>query len=495
MPDHPNILLVYADQMRYDCAGFAGNPDVRTPHLDRLAAEGVCFDAAFTSYPLCTPFRASLLTGKYAHRTGVYSNHFPIDPDQPSLAPCLREVGYRAGHIGKWHLYGGPKPGFVPPGPHRLGFDHMVGYNRGHRYMDAIFYRDTEQPWHCRRFEPDFQTEHAIEFMQQAAAEGPFLAWVCFGPPHFPMDMPAHWRRMYHPDRITLPAGTPDPALQKRRARQRTRLEFGGDERFGERSRTDPVPGMDPDIETEGQIRKFVAGYYGMISAIDHNVGRLLDWLDASGLARDTLVVFLSDHGDMLGQHGSLCGAKRQAFRSSAQVPLLCRWPGRFSPRRVPSLVDVAVDTMPTLLDLCGVDIPAGVQGTSFRSLLAGSDAPTRDHVQYQLMKAEFGGRSERHVRPERGIRTREWLYVRKQDRPLYLFDQIGDPGEVHNRVDTPDCADIQAELDARVRANMAATGDAWELQMDFPPPGYMSHAEADRHVRDVVLPAAIEVP
>lgn len=285
MTKKPNILMIYADQMRYDCAGFSGNPDVKTPNLDRLANEGVCFDEAFTSYPLCTPFRASLLTGKYAHQAGLYSNHFPINPDQPSLAPILNERGYKSGYIGKWHLYGGPKPGFVPPGPDRMGFDHFVGYNRGHYYMNAIFYRDTDQPYTCKRYEPDFQTDHTIEFMESAHARGdPFLAYVCFGPPHFPMDMPEHWRTMYDPERITLPRGTPNPELQKLRTQERTRLEFDGDAGFGERSKARKVDGQDPDIETEAQIRRFVAEYYGMISNVDFNVGRLLNWLDAGGL-------------------------------------------------------------------------------------------------------------------------------------------------------------------------------------------------------------------
>lgn len=498
MSKTPNILMIYADQMRYDCASFSGNPDVKTPHLDRLAMEGVCFDEAFTSYPLCTPFRASMLTGKYAHQAGLYSNHFPINTDQPSLAPILNDQGYKSGYIGKWHLFGGPKPGFVPPGPDRMGFDHFVGYNRGHHYMDAIYYRDTDQPYRCKRYEPDFQTDHTIEFMESARAKGdPFLAYVCFGPPHFPMDMPEHWRNMYDPDRITLPKGTPNPELQKRRTQERTALDFDGDDRFGERSKVDKIEGQDPEIETETQIRKFVAEYYGMISNVDYNVGRMLNWLDAQGLAENTIVVFFSDHGDMLGQHGSYCGIKRQAYRASAQVPLLIRYPGRFAAgKRVSSLVDVAVDTMPTLLETCGAEVPEGVQGTSYLSLLEGEeDTPTRDHVQFELMKAEFGGRSERHVKPERGIRTKDWLYVRKQDRPLYLFDQNADPDEVLNLVNDPAYAEIQADLDARVIANMEETGDAWDLEMDFPSPGYVSHAEGKAYLEQVVLPVAIEVP
>jgi arylsulfatase A-like enzyme len=498
MSKRPNILMIYADQMRADCMGCSGNPDVKTPHLDRLANEGVMFEEAFTSYPLCTPFRASLLTGRYAHQTGVYSNHFPIPTDLPSLAPALKTAHYKPGYMGKWHLYGGPKPGFVPPGPDRMGFDHFVGYNRGHQYMDAVYYRDTDQPYHCKRYEPDFQTDHTIEFMESVTKSGddPFFAYLCFGPPHFPMDMPDHWRGMYDPDTIQLPHGVPDPAFQRQRFAERLEQDFNGDRNFGELSKADKFEGMDPEVETEWQIRKFVAEYYGMISNVDFNVGRMLNWLDANSLLDDTIVIFFSDHGDMLGQHGSYCGIKRQAFRSAAQVPLLVRYPQRFAKgHRVSSLVDVAVDTMPTLLELVGVDIPDGVQGVSYLPLLEGSDAPTRDHVQFELMKAEFGGRGQRHARPERGIRTKDWLYVRKKDRPLYLFDQNDDRCERRNLIDDPAYDDVQAKLDARVLENMNATGDEWNLEMDFPPPNFMTHAEAHRYLLEEVKPRAIEFP
>ena len=499
MAKKPNILMIYADQMRYDCMGCSGNPDVKTPHLDRLAQEGTMFDEAFTSYPLCTPFRASLLTGKYAHQAGLYSNHFPINTDQTSLAHCLNDAGYRSGYIGKWHLYGGPKPGFVPPGPDRMGFDHFVGYNRGHQYMDAVFYRDTDQPYHCKRYEPDFQTDHTIEFMQgvtNSEDEDPFFAYVCFGPPHFPMEMPENWRTMYDPNNITLPKNTPDPDMQKRRTRARQEAEFDNDDRFGERSKVDKVEGQDPEIESEWQLRKFVAEYYGMISNVDYNVGRLLNWLDTQSLTDNTIVIFFSDHGDMLGQHGSYCGIKRQAYRSAAHVPLFLRMPGQITAgHHVDSLVDVAVDTMPTLLEACGVDIPDEVQGTSYLSLLKGNTAAIRDHVQFELMKADFGGRGERHVSPERGIRTKEWLYVRKKDRPLYLFDQINDRDEMVNLVGNPEYRKVQAELDTRVLQNMAETGDAWDLEMDFPPPGFLTHSQARDHLLNEVKPVAIEVP
>lgn len=306
MRDRHNILIILADQMRYDCAGFSGNPDVKTPHLDRLAKESICFDEAFASLPNCRPFRASLLTGNCAHRTGAYTNRAPIDPKQPSLALILNGLGYKCGYVGKFGLQGtsGVKPGFVPPGPDRMGFDDFVGFNDGHKYLDAIFYRETDQPYICRRYEPDFQTDHAIEFMNRALDSGdPFLAFVSFGPPHHPMVMPEHWRRMYEPQKISLPKG------EKLNFRLPAKGTDGAEKQSGAVNWS----------ENEWKIREYVSGYYGLISSVDFNVGRLLNWLDANSLAENTIVVFLADHGDMLGQNGRYCAEKLQPYRAAAQ--------------------------------------------------------------------------------------------------------------------------------------------------------------------------------
>ena len=485
MADKPNILIIHADQMRYDCASFSGNPDVKTPHLDRLAIEGVCFDEAFVSYPLCRPFRASFQTGKYPQRTGAYAHLSRIDPNQPSLARALNAAGYKSGYIGKWHLHNDfMKPGFVPPGPARMGFDDFVGFNRDHAYVDAIFYRDTDQPYICRRFEPDFQTDHAIEFMERArASDGPFLAYVSFGPPHPPIGQtPEHWRRMYDPGRLALPKGVENPRFKK------PRKEKGGG---GEGRESDPA------IGNEWRFREFLCGYYGLISSVDFNVGRLLNWLDANSLAECTIVMFLSDHGEMLGQHGSHVRSKNEAYRASAQVPLLVRHPGRFAAgKRVNSLVDVAVDTMPTLLDACGVEAPEGTQGISYLPLLEGGEVPTRDHVQYlRIAYKPKSGSGEGKPDPNslRGIRTKDWLYVRNWNGPLLLFDQNEDRDELANLADDPARADILAELDARVRLNMEETGDAWSLAAESNPPGMPTQDEIvanKEHAKKIAIEA-----
>ena len=315
------------------------------------------------------------------------------------------------------------------------------------------------------------------------ASDGPFLTYVSFGPPHPPISQtPQHWRRMYDPERLALPKGAENPRFKKPRKEK----DGGGEGR-------EP----DPAIGNERRFREFLCGYYGLISSVDFNVGRLLNWLDANSLAESTIVMFLSDHGEMMGQHGSHVRSKNEAYRASAQVPLLVRHPGRFAAgKRVNSLVDVAVDTMPTLLDACGVEAPEGTQGISYLPLLEGGEVPTRDHVQYQRIayKRKSGsgdGKPDPHSL--RGIRTKDWLYVRNWNGPLLLFDQNEDRDEMANLAHDPARADILAELDGRVRLNMEETGDAWSLAAESNPPGMPTQDEI-RASREHARKIAIEV-
>ena len=497
MTERPNILIIYADQMRYDAMGCAGNALIRTPHIDRLSMEGVHFEEAFTSYPICCPFRASVLTGKYAQNHGMVQNHFPLRGDQTFLAERFRNAGYRTGYIGKWHLEGGPKPGFVPP-DRRFGFEHFVGFNRGHDYLSSIYYDDAGRAYHSARYEPDYQTDQLMDFVTDAAADGggrPFLGYVSFGPPHFPMEMPEHWRRLYRPEEVPLPPGVPDPELQRRVQAHRNEVLCGGDPRSGHRSHAAHETKPKGEPETEAEIREFIAEYYGMIANIDWNVGRILNRLDALGIADDTVVIFMSDHGDMLGQHGSFCGIKNQAYRGAMHVPLIVRYPARFAPRRTHAMVDVGVDMMATLFALAGIEPHEGIDSESYLPVLDGRSDAAREAIWYQVFTQVGGNPGEFAPFAERGIRTRDWLYVRHKDRRVSLYDQRADPHEQSNLVDDPRHEALMEEFDRRIAEHMAATGDDWNMAADFPPPDWVTHAEAKRHLETVLLPNAIHVP
>jgi arylsulfatase A-like enzyme len=452
----PNILIIYPDQMRADAMSCAGNSRIKTPNLDRLAFEGVRFTHAYTSFPLCCPFRASFMTGKYAHSTGMYANHYPIPLGQDFLAEIFRDAGYQTGYVGKWHLDGGIKHGFVPPGERRLGFDYFVGFNRGHSYTKSIYYYDTDQPYASRRYEPDYQTDHMIQFMEQSRNDvnRPFLGMICYGLPHPPLNASKHYLDLYYPDEVPISHSVPR------------------------------------DAESQKRAREFLAKYYGLVACVDHNVGRLLDWLDSRGLADDTLVILVSDHGEMAGEHGRY--GKKTFYQSSMQVPMLVRYPGAFPNGLViDSLVDPAVDIMPTLLDICGIPIPDSVQGTSYLPLLQGSAESTREAIFYEILMEREG--PEKFPIPERGMRTKEWLYVRQEDNPTHLFDLINDTLELDNIVNSPKHDHVLQRLDRMLQEHMKRTDDDWSIEAVFPPLDFQTHQEGAKYAKELYSKAIIE--
>jgi arylsulfatase A-like enzyme len=450
-------LIIYPDQMRGDAMSCAGNPLVKTPQIDRLALEGVRFENAYTSFPLCSPFRASFFTGKYAHSTGVHANHYAIPLGQNFLADIFRKNHYQTGYFGKWHLDGGRIPGFVPLGDRRLGFEHLTGFNRGHQYFDSVYFKDNDQPNTSSRYQPDYQTDQLIEFCESCLDEpqgGPFLAMINFGLPHPPLVAPEHYLNLYSAGDVHLPENVPQ------------------------------------DAGSQSASRAFLAKYYGLIACVDHNVGRQLDWIDYRNLFDRTLVIFVSDHGELAGEHG-LYG-KKTYHRSAMHVPLLVRYPKRF-PRGhvVYNLVDPAVDTMPTLLECCGFPIPEEVQGTSYLPLLEGSDSPIREAVFYEILMEKDG--PEKYPVPERGVRTLDWLYVRNRETPLVLYDLSADPLEMENLIGSTQHQPVIDELDRLLNGHMDRTGDDWQIEAVFPPDNYDGYEEGDRNVADLLKYAISE--
>ena len=498
MSERPNIVIIYPDQMRADAMGCAGNRVVKTPNINRLANEGVQFTEAYASYPVCCPFRGSVLTGKYAQGHGLIQNHFPLPSNQTFLAEMLKQAGYQTGYIGKWHLDGGPKPGFVPK-QRRCGFDHFIGFNRGHEYLRSIFFDDDGTPHLSKRYEPDYQTDQLLEFISDAhhkPTRQPFFAYLSYGPPHFPNNMPDHWRQMYHPDEVDLRPGVPNQELQRQVQQLRLEKFCAGDAKAAQHSHAayDTKPAGEP--ETEAEIRQFLAEYYGMISNIDWNVGRILNHLDALDIAEDTLVIFWSDHGDMLGQHGSYCGIKNQAYRAAMQVPLIIRYPKRFQAgRKTKAMVDVGVDLMATLCALLQIDEPHAIHSRSYLDVLDGETDQAREAIWYQLFRQQDGNPGEYTPYAQRGIRTQDWLYVRHKHCRVDLYDLKADYFEQNNLVGDTRYNDLMDAFDARIEAHMQATNDDWDRVANFPPADWITHAEAQKVLENELLPKAIITP
>ena len=447
----PHILIIYPDQMRADAMGCAGNRRIGTPNMDRLAREGLRFDHAYSAFPLCCPWRASLMTGRYPHSHGLCANHYPVPLGQTFLAELFRGHGYRTGYVGKWHLNGGRKHDFVPSGEARLGFESFAGFSRGHRYFDSVYYRDDDpRPRTSSRYEPDYQTDQLIDFMKAGLsdpAERPFFGMICYGPPHPPLVAPEEYLTRYTPEAVEPRANVPE------------------------------------DPETRRRAGEFLGRYYGLVSAVDDNVGKILDWLEDAGLDDDTVVILVSDHGEMAWEHGRM--GKKTYYEASMRVPFLLRYPRRFQGGRVvDTLVDPSVDIMPTLLELCGIPTPEDVEGTSFLPVIAGEREAVRNAIFYEICMEREG--PEAFPVPERGVRTKEWLYVRTRDAASVLFDLKADPLEMVNLVESRPHRGIMEELDRMLYAHMEATSDDWSIEAVFPPEDFQTHREGAAFAEEV---------
>ena len=427
MPDRPNLLYVFADQMRGSALGCLGDEQARTPHLDRLAAQGLAFRHAIANTPVCTPSRGSLLTGRHALACRCIANDLRLPEDERSIADELhdagdRAAGYRTGYIGKWHLDGISRHMFTPPGPRRHGFDdYWAAYNCNHQYMDCRYYVDDDPELKREaRYDADVQTEQAIAFLERYRAE-PFCLFLSWGPPHDPYrQVPQEFLDMYPPEEVALRPNA------------------------------------------EGANRAAIAGYYAHITALDRNVGRLMAALDRLGLAEDTLVVFSSDHGDMLWSHGRL--NKQQPYEESVRVPLIMRWPGRLPAGRVhlptgevrDTLISVA-DYAPTFLGLLGQPVPEAMNGLDLSQVLLGR---TRDEPTSVFINEYVSFDQARAYQPWRGVRTKRHTYARWLQGGALLFDNQRDPYQMRNLLAEPGHEALAAELEAELQGWLARLGD-----------------------------------
>jgi arylsulfatase A-like enzyme len=420
----PSVLLILPDQLRGQSVGCLGNPEVRTPNLDRLASEGLTLPNTFANTPVCCPARAVLLTGRYAHRNGMVANDLRLRESETTLAELLAARGYRTGFVGKWHLDGGPRaPGFVPPGPRRQGFQFWAASECSHRHFRPTYFRDTPEPITEDRFEPEVWADRGIEFLE-GVGNAPFFLVVAMGPPHDPYGAPERYMARYDPERLTM--------------------------------RPNWVEG------TPGGSRRDVAAYYAAITAVDEQVGRLLAALDRLGRRDDTIVVVTSDHGDMLGSQGRRL--KRKPWEESIRVPNLVRYPAGIEAGRTGDLLFSHVDFAPTMLGLCGLPVPGEMQGRDLSAALLGGDVEGPGSVFLQIFVPFLGDESPR---PWRGVRTSRHLYARTEDGPWLLYDLERDPFERSNLAEDPAHAATREALDRTLSEWMERAGDSWAFDSD----------------------------
>lgn len=445
-PGRPNILVILPDQMRGSAMGIAGDPDVQSPHIDRLAREGILFKRTYANVPVCCPARAILLTGTYPHVNGMVANDLRLRESEITIAEILRDAGYRTGFVGKWHLDGGPRePGFVPPGPRRQGFGFWAAYECHHQHFLPYYFRDTPEVILVPKFEPEASCDFAVEFLTAQPRDKPFFLMVQMGPPHDPYGAPDDYMRRYDPEKIT-PRKNWRPGSEVRPGANAIPAKY----------RRPDMPGG-TYVKTGG--KEELAAYCAAITALDDQVGRLLRTLKETGQDENTIILFTSDHGDMLGSHGMR--RKRKPHEESAGVPGILRWPARIPKGRTVDTLFSHIDMPATLLGLAGLPVPANFQGADLSRVALGQTTAGPDAVLLQIF-VPFN--PDGIATPWRGVITDRYTYARYENAPWVLFDNRADPWQMTNLAADPAHARLRAELDAKLAALMAEKRDAWSF-------------------------------
>jgi arylsulfatase A-like enzyme len=425
----PNVVILMADQWRAQAFGFAGDPNVKTPNFDRLAKEGVWFRNAVSSVSVCSPTRASLLTGQRAISHGVFINDVPLNPEAVTLAKVFQQAGYETGAIGKWHVDGHGRQSFIPR-ERRQGFDYWKVLECTHDYNNSPYYSDSPEKLTWSGYDAVAQARDATEFMRTKAKSGkPFLLYLAWGPPHNPyLTAPEKYRAMYRPADLQLRGNVP--------------------------------------AELEASTRKDLAGYYAHCTALDDALTTLLDTLRETGQAENTIFLFTSDHGDMLGSQGMQ--RKQKPYDESVRIPLLIRWPKGFAGGRKLDAAIATEDLMPTLLGLAGLPIPASVEGLNYAGYLRGEKDPG-DGAALIACPSPFGEWERRRGgREYRGLRTATHTYVRDLNGPWLLFDNVKDPFQQHNLIGAIEHAALQADLEKRLQAKLHGAQDEFRPGADY---------------------------
>ncbi len=440
----PNIVYVFADQWRASALGYAGNPDVKTPNIDALAQESFNFKNAVSNCPVCSPARASIITGQYPLTHGIVINDVHMEHKSPSIADCFNEAGYETGYIGKWHLDGRGRSAYIPP-EGRQGFRSWQALECSHNYNDSKYYDNNDpeiKKWDG--YDAFDQTRAATEYIQKNQTK-PFMLFLSWGPPHGPyLTAPEKFRKMYDPDTLELPPNVPqdkDDFIPPRK----------GSEHW--------------DLEPRERSREIIAGYYAHCSALDECVGLLQTAIREAGLEENTIFIFTSDHGDMLGSHG--LWKKQWVYDESARVPFLLKYPALSGAGVVETPINTP-DLMPTLCGLAGVSLLRPVEGTSYAAALRSGNWPKEtaallaNYHPFGQVSAARGGKEWR------GVRTERYTYARDLNGPWLLFDNQTDPYQMDNLLARPGHEALQAKLEKQVQQKLKETNDSFEKGMVY---------------------------
>ena len=481
----PNILFVMSDDHASHAMSCYGSRINRTPHLDRIADGGMRFDNCFCTNSICTPSRAAILTGTYNHVNGVTTLDTMMDNRLQTFPKLLQAAGYQTAHVGKWHL--GQGPAHWP-----TGFDYWTVFPGQGRYHNPEMVEMTEHKV-VPGYATDIVTDQSLHWLEQRDRSRPFLLMCHHKAPHRPWDPHPRHARRYEDEEIPYPETFDDDYAHRARAAAAAEMRIERDfiasdvkvdppdpanprRRLGAGTAAltpaggEPVAFASPHERKRWLYQRYIKDYLRCVDAIDEGVGRLLDYLDDDGIADDTIVIYTSDQGFFLGDHGWY--DKRFMYEESLRMPFLVRYPREVSPGTVNGDMILNVDFPATFLDCAGADIPPSFQGRSFRPLLEGEtpkDWQTSMYYRYWMHGAHH------NVCAHYGVRTLRFKLIYYYGDPLgqegalgpttepewELFDLEKDPCELYNVYADPDYAEVVAELKAELRRLQDKVGDS----------------------------------
>ena len=410
----PNVIFAFSDEHRRHSTSLGGMPQARTPCMEALAAQGVEFTNCVSNYPVCSPYRAILMTGRWPHQQGMIDNGLQLSPDEMTVGKAFRNAGYDTAYVGKWHLGGTRAEPF--------GLDHsLIWTGTGNHWQSTYHPKDSEPVVREDGYNATLMTDQALEYVE-AHRENPFFLMLSWNPPH---------------SRFT------DPPEDKKALYPEGSLPY--------RPNCRPVELPDNLGKASGAFRfgwDIYQGYHAHVTAIDEELGRVMTALDDLDLADDTILIYTSDHGTQLGSHA--VGGKRQPYEESIKVPFIVRGPGVGPAGSKVDALFGTIDHMPTLCAAAGAPIPDTCVGQDFSRWTRGEKGPEPASQFLMHIQKENASGGNNHPAPLfRGLTTGRHTYAVYPDRPWCLFDNHEDPFQQNNLIDDPACAGLRRELRA----------------------------------------------
>jgi len=431
----PNIVFIMTDDHAAHAISAYGSKVNQTPNMDRLAKEGALFTSVFATKSICTPGRAAILTGQYSHLNGVTMfNRF--DSGRMTVARLLQQGGYYTGMIGKWHLGSDPQ-----------GFDRWEIFPGQGDYVDPVLYTATGEKQYTGRYATDVVTELALDFIATRPADKPFFLMMHHKAPHRPWTPNAAHGAEFAGRTIPEPATLWDDYAGRTDALHENQQRIANDLTPQDLKQAPPA-GLTGDALTRWKYQRYMQDYLATVQSVDDSVGRVLDALDQAGLGRNTIVIYTSDQGFFLGDHGLF--DKRFMYEESIRMPFLVRWPAVIRPGTRIDAMGLNIDFAPTFLDAAGLPPSADMQG---RSLVPVLHARTPRDWRTAMYYRYYHDPGHHNTRAHYGIRTRthKLIYFWKKDQ-WELYDLVKDPQEMHNLYGQPG----QAALTAKLKTELA---------------------------------------